>query len=244
MVAVHTISWEEASAPGFEHTSRQAFRAAVDQVALRAKATLPESSGRVDKAVQIVLAGDVELLPDGHARVASQCQGTVAYRIVNGTCDCPDFPRAPSSWCKHRIAAGLFKRATALVRQPLALPEPAQEPVLAPPAHGIAPEHITYLHGKPFVRYAGLLALAHARGLLSIKAEFVTVTPDMAVARAEVTFADGRVFTEAADATPENVTRQVRPHFARMALVRAKARALRDALSIGITALEEMADNE
>jgi hypothetical protein len=97
MVAVKEISWEEASAPGFEHTTRQAFRAAVDQVALRAKATLPECNGRVEKAVAIVLAGDVELLPDGHARVASQCQGTTKYRIVNGTCDCPDFVRAPSS---------------------------------------------------------------------------------------------------------------------------------------------------
>ena len=101
MVAVKEITWEEASAPDFEHTTRHAFRVAVDQVALRAKATLPESSGRVEKAVAIVLQGDVELLPDGHARVASQCQGTLVYRLVNGTCDCPDFARAPSSWCKH-----------------------------------------------------------------------------------------------------------------------------------------------
>ena len=103
MVAVNEISWEEASAPGFEHTTRKAFRAVVDQVAARAKATLPECNGRVEKAVAIVLQGDVELLPDGHARVASQCQGTLVYRIVNGTCDCPDFPKAPSSWCKHRV---------------------------------------------------------------------------------------------------------------------------------------------
>jgi hypothetical protein len=61
--------------------------------------------------VAIVLQGDVELLPDGHARVASQCQGATVYRIVNGTCDCPGFPRAPSSWCKHRIAAGIQRRA-------------------------------------------------------------------------------------------------------------------------------------
>ena len=88
MLAVHTISWEEASAPGFEHTTRQAFRAAVDQVALRAKATLPECNGRVEKAVAIVLQGDVELLADGHARVASQCQGSTVYYLVNGTCDC------------------------------------------------------------------------------------------------------------------------------------------------------------
>jgi hypothetical protein len=88
MVAVKEISWEEASAPAFEQTTRHAFRAAVDQVAVNAKATLPACHGRIEKAVQIVLQGDVELLPDGHARVASQCQGTTQYHVVNGTCTC------------------------------------------------------------------------------------------------------------------------------------------------------------
>ena len=74
MVAVKEIRWEEATAPDVEHTTRHAFRAAVDQVAARAKATLPECNRRVEKAVAIVLAGDVELLADGHARVASQCR--------------------------------------------------------------------------------------------------------------------------------------------------------------------------
>jgi hypothetical protein len=124
MVAVKEITWEEASAPGFEHTTRHAFRAAVGEVAARAKATLPECNGRVEKAVAIVLAGDVELLPDGHARVASQCQGTTRYRVVNGTCDCPDFARAPSSWCKHRIAAGIQRRAMQAVSTSIALPPP------------------------------------------------------------------------------------------------------------------------
>src|SRR5262245_53992127 len=118
MVAVKEITWEEASAPTFEQTTRQAFRAAVDQVAANAKAVLPACESRIDKAVAIVLQGDVELLPDGHARVASQCQGTLVYRIVNGTCDCPDYGRAPSSWCKHRIAAGIQKRAMALLTTP------------------------------------------------------------------------------------------------------------------------------
>jgi hypothetical protein len=108
-------------------SSRHAFRAAVDQVALRAKATLPECNGRVEKAVAIVLAGDVELLPDGHARVASQCQGSTVYHLVNGTCDCPDFPRAPASWCKHRIAAGIQRRAIEAVQgAPTSSTAPAQ----------------------------------------------------------------------------------------------------------------------
>jgi hypothetical protein len=126
MVAVTEITWEEASAPGFEHTTRHAFRAAVGEVAARAKATLPACNGRVEKAVALVLAGDVELLPDGHARVASQCQGSTVYRLVNGTCDCPDFTRAPSSWCKHRIAAGIQRRAMQAVSpSSVALTQPA-----------------------------------------------------------------------------------------------------------------------
>ena len=48
-----------------DHGARQAWRAAVAEIAERAKATLPEANGRVDKAVAIVLNGDVELLPDG-----------------------------------------------------------------------------------------------------------------------------------------------------------------------------------
>jgi hypothetical protein len=88
MVAVREISWEEASAPGFEQTTRQAWRQAVAEIAEKAKTKLPECSGRVDSAVKIVLAGDLELMPDGTARVASQSSGTAAYHIINGHCDC------------------------------------------------------------------------------------------------------------------------------------------------------------
>src|SRR5262249_55201895 len=85
----------------------------------KAKTTLPECNGRVDSAVKIVLNGDVELLPDGKAQVASQSHGTTKYFIVNGECECKDYPKAPSHWCKHRIAPGLAKRAHALTKQRL-----------------------------------------------------------------------------------------------------------------------------
>ena len=130
MVAVREITWEEASAPGFETTTRQAWRAAVAEIAVRAKATMPECNGRVDKAVAIVLNGDVELLADGHAKVASQSNGTTVYHIVNGECTCKDFPKSPSGWCKHRIAAGLQKRATAKLAKATAASQ-AAEPVQA-----------------------------------------------------------------------------------------------------------------
>jgi hypothetical protein len=85
-----------------------------------------------------------------------------------------------------------------------------------------------------------LLTLAHERGLASLKADFITVTAELALAHAVATFADGRTFEESADATPANVNGKIRPHFPRMALTRAKARALRDALNIGMVAVEEL----
>src|SRR6266705_2606977 len=98
------------------HTDRATWRAAVAESAAKAHDKLPECNGRVDAAVKIVLAGDVELLADGTARVASQSNGQIAYHIVNGSCDCKDYPKAPSNWCKHRIAAGIAKRVTARLR--------------------------------------------------------------------------------------------------------------------------------
>src|SRR5215472_12963712 len=105
MAIVASYDWESDS---FTHHGdvRQAWREAVAAVAEKAKAALPECNGRVEKAVAIVLNGDVELLPDGKAKVASQSNGTTAYFVVNGECQCKDFAKAPSNWCKHRIAAG------------------------------------------------------------------------------------------------------------------------------------------
>src|SRR2546427_4422327 len=120
MVAVKEITWEEASAPGFETTTRQAWRAAVAEIATKAQEKLPECVGRVESAVKIVLAGDVALLADGTARVASQSNGTTAYHVVNGHCDCKDFAKAPHGFCKHRLSAAMARRAQELVKAKLA----------------------------------------------------------------------------------------------------------------------------
>ena len=139
MVAVKEITWEEASTPGFETTTRRAWREAVAEIAERAKQTLPECNGRVDKAVAIVLNDDVELLADGKAKVASQSNGTTEYVVCNGTCECKDFPRAPSGWCKHRIAAGIQKRAQALVQKQLSAGTNGQAEAPSQPAQPEAP---------------------------------------------------------------------------------------------------------
>jgi hypothetical protein len=104
----------------------------------------------------------------------------------------------------------------------------------------IPTQYLQLIEGKPFVKYAGLLAMAHERGLQQLEARFTRVSDTLAVAQATAIFTDGRRFTESGDATPENVGSQVRPHFARLALTRAKARCLRDALNIGLCAVEEL----
>jgi hypothetical protein len=116
MAIVSSYDWESDSwtQHNGDNLARQAFREAVAEIAEKAKQTLPDCIGRVDSAVKIVLNGDVELLSDGTAKVASQSNGTTKYFIVNGECTCKDYPKAPSNWCKHRIAAGLAKCAGTL----------------------------------------------------------------------------------------------------------------------------------
>jgi hypothetical protein len=202
---------------------------------------LPHSASRIEKAVQIVLAGDVELFEDGTAKVRSQSNGISSYLIVNGHCPCLDFEKAPAGQCKHKIAAGMQRRALALMPIPQT---PLEDPPMdAPetPAYGIAPEHIVTIQGKRFVLYAGLLALAHARGLQSLTATWTYNDGTLSLAHAVAVFPFGR-FEECGDASPDNVTKKVAPHFRRVALTRAKARVLRDALNVDMVSLEELAD--
>src|SRR5262252_9427655 len=119
--------------PEATRSPRQVWREAVQAIAERAKATLPECNGRVDKAVALVLNGDVELLPDGHARVASASNGQTIYRQGNGACTCKDYEHAPSHWCKHKIATGIAKRAG--LPPVVEVPEP--EPEHHEPVQGI-----------------------------------------------------------------------------------------------------------
>ena len=96
---------------------RAAWRKAVAEVAAKASEKMPESLGRITAAVKLALAGDVELLPDGGAMVASRSKAGTEYFVVNGTCECADFQRAPGQFCAHRLAYGLVVRANELVAQ-------------------------------------------------------------------------------------------------------------------------------
>src|SRR5215468_8253122 len=119
MAIVTSYDWESDSFTHHGDTARQAWREAVAAIAEKAKAKLPECSGRVDSAVKIVLAGDVELQADGTANVASQSNGSTAYHVVNGHCDCKDFAKAPHNFCKHRLSAAIVRRAQELTKTKL-----------------------------------------------------------------------------------------------------------------------------
>ena len=145
MAIVTEISWDDMldGKPLPETSARQAWRDAVAEIADKAKAKLPECSGRVDSAVKIVLAGDVALQADGTAKIASQSNGCTAYQVVNGHCDCKDFTKAPHQLCKHRLSAAIVRRADELSKAKLAdtnsQAEPPCQPAPAQPDTSIAP---------------------------------------------------------------------------------------------------------
>lgn len=104
-------------------------------------------------------------------------------------------------------------------------------------------KYIMDRQGKPAVLYTGLLDAAHRTGLKSIRVLLLQAPTEsngmMAIAHATVEMDDGRIHEDIGDATPQNVGKNIIAHIVRMASTRAKARALRDALNVGGTALEE-----
>jgi hypothetical protein len=109
-------------------------------------------------------------------------------------------------------------------------------------------EFLITRQGKQYVLFAGLLDEAHSRGLRGIDTELIQVPDDqngnVAIVKATAEMEDGRHFSGIGDASPENVGRNIVPHIIRMAETRAKARALRDAVNVGATALEELSDGD
>ena len=171
-------------------------------------------------------------------------EGKICYRVtfndVEASCTCGDWSRNikrdADFQCKHILAVmnaiptGDMKRAEILEKKRPKLDE----------------RWVIDIDGNQFVKYAGLLDLAHQKGIAQIEVEPLQL-PDksngnFAICRATVTSKIGESFTDIGDANSQNCNAKVGKHLLRLASTRAIARALRTFTNIGLTCLEELAD--
>jgi hypothetical protein len=202
------------------------------------QARFPELAESLSRAHAILAEGRLFVEESGREAMVLASDGATYYH-VNGSCACKAsaYRQEP---CKHRLALRLYQRGSDAV---LADEEERSTVVadsLTPPT--VPAEHLLVIQGKPFVRFEGLLQLAHARGLLELTTTLVQCSLDMAVCQCVARFGDGRIFTDIGDASPENVAKHLRPHFVRMAATRASARALRRATAPLSDTVEELGE--
>src|SRR5438105_2655480 len=75
--------------------------------------------------------------------------------------------------------------------------------------------------------------------LQELRTEWTFNDENLSLAHAVAVFPFG-IFEDSGDATRDNVNRKVAPHFRRVALTRASARALRLALGVEVCSVEEL----
>jgi hypothetical protein len=109
-------------------------------------------------------------------------------------------------------------------------------------------KYIINLSGRDYPLYAGILNEAHERGLQSIETQLIQIPGEenghTAIVKAVVRLKDGAYFEDYGDANPRNTSARIATALIRMASTRAKGRALRDAINVGQTMLEELPDLE
>src|SRR5215467_13335914 len=72
MAIITEVSWDQFVDGHFPQADpfRKAFREAVEAVADKARTALPESNGRIDKAVHLILNSDISIDANGEGTVA------------------------------------------------------------------------------------------------------------------------------------------------------------------------------
>jgi hypothetical protein len=223
----------------------------------RLKMTDPEIVKRIAPATALAMdRANITYEGDGVYRVKGT-QGSSQVEAKRCTCDDFVHGKAPSGLCKHRLSVTMLRRASKLTPHHLTLtpeqlvaeleqgeaPPPGPPPAVdeaAPSGKLQVPKHfLEYLQGKPFIKYVGLLQLAQARGLVELRAKWTHNDAELSLAHAVAIFEDGHRFEESGDSTPQNA-KNIGLAWRRMALTRAKARALRDSLGIDMVSVEEM----
>jgi hypothetical protein len=112
----------------------------------------------------------------------------------------------------------------------------------------IRDEYYVNLKGKMHPTWTGVLVALHENGLLGIEVTVLQYPApengNTAVCQATVTMKgeEGRelIYSEVGDANGTNVGHTIAPHIIRMAATRAKGRAGRDALALGVALVEEL----
>lgn len=112
-------------------------------------------------------------------------------------------------------------------------------------------KEIINLKGKDYPTYSYVLDKAHSAGLVKIKTKLIQIPSrdnnDTAIVKAFVFLKKKikkqeleKTYEAYGDASPDNTTTQIATALIRMAETRAKGRAMRDAVNIGETMLEEL----
>ncbi len=113
--------------------------------------------------------------------------------------------------------------------------------------HKLPAKFIKKIQGKDFVLFEGLLEMAHADGLKRVETQLLQAPHKdngmLAIVRAVIE-TDKGIFSALGDASPESAERPMQPHLVRLADTRAIARAIRIAVNVGITAVEEINESE
>ena len=186
---------------------------------------------------------DLKVLRVNGNYFVESAEGMVLYKICptgeadKYACTCGDYARGIKGdtkfQCKHILAVlscVITESAEFLERKKPKLDE----------------RFITEIEGREFVKYAGLLDLAHQKGLLKIEVDPLqfptTDNGNMAICKATVLSKSGETYVDVGDANPNNTNSKVAKHLLRMSATRAIGRALRSFTNIGNTMLEELGD--
>lgn len=196
--------------------------------------TATELQKRNERAQQLRV-----LKTDDNSYYVESSDQKICYKVTLGdeglTCVCGDYARGvktdPDFKCKHILAvteSADVKGAEVIERKRPKLDE----------------RFLINIHGKDFVLYAGLLDLAHQKGLLKLDVtpiQYPSKENNMeAICLAVAESKYGESFKDIGDANPLNTDKTIAKHILRMASTRAKSRALRDFVNVGMTAFEEL----
>ncbi len=115
----------------------------------------------------------------------------------------------------------------------------------------VHPDFVVHLGGRPFPMYVGVLAVAHEEGLRELTVKIIQAPSKeneyRCIAEATAVLVkdnERHVFTDVGDANPRNCSAKVATALERMASTRAQGRALRAAINLGYTLLEELPEDE